>query len=172
MSVVGDKEYLARCDTYYLKPGFIYVTQKPAVIATVLGSCVSVCFYDTKNKFGGMNHYLYPEARDDKIRTAKYGDVSIMELYRTMLEFGSVHQNLVAQIVGGGYLEDNSDSEAVSKENVAVCKRCLEKLQIKIISEDTGGLLGRKVLYITEYNELAVTKLKRIRSTDFYYNEV
>ena len=169
--MVGDKEYISLCDTYYLRAGYIYVTQKPTVIATVLGSCVSVCLYDTENRFGGMNHYLFPEAKSKGERTAKYGDVSIMELYRTMREFGSVHKNIVAQVVGGGFLEGNPDSEFISKENINVCKRILEKLHIKIISEDTGGLLGRKVLYITEYNELAVTKLKKIRLTDYYYNQ-
>ena len=29
-------------------------------IATLLGSCVSVCLYDPKLRFGGANHFMLP----------------------------------------------------------------------------------------------------------------
>jgi len=46
---------------YFIKPGYIFVSAKPAIISAVLGSCVSVCIYDNKLKTGGMNHFKLPK---------------------------------------------------------------------------------------------------------------
>ena len=44
--------------------GDCYVSTEPAVIYTVLGSCVAVCLFDPVRRIGGMNHILLPgEAR-------------------------------------------------------------------------------------------------------------
>ncbi|MBF0293291.1 MAG: chemotaxis protein CheD, partial [Nitrospinae bacterium] len=44
----------------FVLPGEIAVTKQPSVIATLLGSCVAVCLYNTKGQYGGMNHYMLP----------------------------------------------------------------------------------------------------------------
>ena len=40
--------------------GDYYASKEPAIIYTLLGSCVAVCLYDRKNRIGGMNHILLP----------------------------------------------------------------------------------------------------------------
>ena len=42
----------------FLLPGEYYGTKLPCEIATLLGSCVSVCLYDRNLNIGAMNHYV------------------------------------------------------------------------------------------------------------------
>jgi chemotaxis protein CheD len=168
MRIMNDRSYVENCEKYHLNPGFIYVSMEPTIISTVLGSCVAVCMYDSEKKYGGMNHYLLPKKKQNDMATTKFGNVSIIKLYSTFVEFGSKLENLSAHVVGGAYLENSRDSKAVSDENVSICFQILDKLGIKIVSEDTGGIMGRKLVYFSEYNEIFVAKLQRIRSTDFF----
>lgn len=40
-------------ETYYLHPGYIYISRQQETIQTVLGSCVAVCLWDQSQKCGG-----------------------------------------------------------------------------------------------------------------------
>jgi len=51
-------------DMAKILPGEYYVTKTDEIIATVLGSCVSVCLRDTKLGIGGMNHFMLPENKN------------------------------------------------------------------------------------------------------------
>ena len=44
----------------YLHPGQVFVSPDPAVVTTILGSCVAVCVFDPVLRVGGTNHYLLP----------------------------------------------------------------------------------------------------------------
>ncbi len=46
-----------------LLPGDFVACQGEEMIVTVLGSCISVCLFETKLKMGGMNHFMLPEAK-------------------------------------------------------------------------------------------------------------
>ncbi len=37
---------------YLLKPGYVFLSQEPTLIYTVLGSAVTVCLWDRKNRYG------------------------------------------------------------------------------------------------------------------------
>ncbi|MGA2142856.1 MAG: chemotaxis protein CheD, partial [Brevinematales bacterium] len=47
---------------YFLKPGELLFSKVPAIVKTILGSCVSVCIFDNKQKFAGICHYLLPDS--------------------------------------------------------------------------------------------------------------
>ncbi len=153
---------------YFLSPGYIYLARAPTIISTVLGSGVSVCVYDKKEMFGAMNCFLYPEIREQGKTTALYGNVATIALIRLMLQEGSKPKHLVAQIFGGAYNEEVSKVRDVGSENVRVARKVLSRSGIKIISEDVGGTLGRKVVYDSYTNEVAVLKVERLRQSDWY----
>ena len=48
---------------YILEPGDYYYSNKEVVLSTLLGSCVSACLYDPKNKVIAMNHFLLSNRR-------------------------------------------------------------------------------------------------------------
>lgn len=153
---------------YFLSPGYIYLAKTPTVISAVLGSAVSVCLYDRKKKMGGMNCFLYPEIREHGKTTPLYGNVATIALIKIMLREGSRPNHLVAQILGGAYNGEISKGRDVGMENVRMARKILLGSGVKVISEDVGGALGRKVVYDTYTNEVAVLKVERLRESDWF----
>lgn len=152
--------------SYYLQPGYIYCSQSPATVRTVVGSCVSVCIWDRHLKYGAMNHFRYPTTRDRDQATPVYGNVATPELIRMMLEAGSRRTDLTAQIVGGACAIPG-DRASVGMRNAQVARAALERGGIQISSEDTGGHMGRKIVFDTATGHIIILKVHRIRAEDW-----
>jgi len=152
---------------YFLKPGHIFVSTKPTIISTVLGSCVSVYIYDTNRIVVGMNHFMLPYIREKDKTTAVYGNVATMTLIRMMIYDGSKSKDLEAQIFGGAYNPKISHKD-IGRENIIIAKKILEKKRIRVVSEDMGGEKGRKIVVNTSTNEVAAIKVERLRKGDWY----
>jgi chemotaxis protein CheD len=153
--------------TYHLEPGYIYFSRVPAVVRTVLGSCVAICLWDRRRSFGGINHFLYPFTKHRKEATPKFGNVAVSTLLRIMEEAGSLRSDLRAQIYGGGYPE-GAEGPDIGAENVRVARRMLNRKGIRIVSEDVGGNLGRKIVFDTASGHVAVLKVGNIRKSDWH----
>lgn len=152
-------------ENYFLQPGFIFVSDRPHLIHTVLGSCVSVCLWDSANGFGGMNHYIYGRSLR-KTGGARYGDLSIPYLLRLIKEAGSKIEDLKAHIIGGA--ENPELNSAVGRENVQIAEEIMNRNGIRVVSRDTGGVLGRKVIFNNATGEILVYKVQSIRRNDWY----
>ncbi|MBN2255914.1 MAG: chemotaxis protein CheD [Deltaproteobacteria bacterium] len=152
---------------YFLEPGYIFIASEPTVISTVLGSSVAVCIYDRKRKTGGMNHFLFPEPDKGIEPTAQYGNAATTELIRMMKTDGSQIKHLESQILGGGYNPDVSSID-IGRRNIMVARRVLTRHGIRVVSEDVGGAKGRKIVFHSNINEIAILKVDRIRRSDWY----
>ena len=152
---------------YFLKPGFIYLPAKPTAISTVLGSSVAVSLWDRSLKIGGMNHFLYPYADTKEKATAQYGNIAIVTLIRMMKSNGADLSKMQAQIFGGAFNPEESNRN-VGRENFKAARDILNGYRIKIISEDIGGELGRKVVFNTATCEIVILKVDRLRNSDWY----
>jgi chemotaxis protein CheD len=159
--------YMTASKRYFLMPGYVFVSQAPAAIQTVLGSCVGVCLYDRKKKYGGMNHYLLPAPRGEP-STARYGGPAMTALFRAFIDFGSDPGDLEAQIFGGAGMPGNSQSSAIGAENVFAARKFLARHGIPVLSEDVAGNLGRKLIFLSSLNRALVYKLDSIRRADFF----
>ena len=157
---------------YFLEPGYIFVSPQPAVISTVLGSCIAVCLYDGKQRIGGMNHFQFPATRRRGQAAARYGNVALPYLIRLILDRGSKKKNLEAQIFGGAHNRELS-SDDIGSENITIARKVLAREGIRIVSEDVGAQKGRKIVFNTRANEIAVLKVDQIRKGDWYpYQDV
>jgi chemotaxis protein CheD len=152
---------------YFLKPGYIFLADKPTIISTVLGSCVSVCMYDRKRRVGAMNMFLYPVVTEKSKATAMYGNVSTLMLIRMMENNGSKKKHLEAQVIGGGHNPEVSEKN-IGMENVNIALKVLEKQGIAVVSKDEGGEKGRKVVFNTATSEIAVFKVEKLRASDWF----
>ncbi|MFY9397126.1 MAG: chemoreceptor glutamine deamidase CheD, partial [Desulfomonilia bacterium] len=69
-------------------PGEFHVSSGE-IIATVLGSCISVCIRDTKTGIAGMNHFMLPgDVRSEEMffsASTKYGMFAMEQLINEML---------------------------------------------------------------------------------------
>lgn len=153
----------------FLYPGHIFVSKEPHQVSTVLGSCVSVCIWDPVNSIGGMNHHIHSEPFDYKDRTSQYGSIAIPYMIKMLIDLGGIKANFKAHIIGGAQKAEMG-SFNIGKENIAIAENILRKNFIQIITCDTGGEMGRKVVFDTQSGELIVYKVNNLRESDWYVN--
>ena len=153
--------------SYLLEAGHIYFTKDFAVIQVVLGSCVSVCLWDSRLLYGGMNHFVYPATLESAKATPVYGNVATIALLKMMTEAGSRIRDIKAHILGGGHPENMKEDKGVGTENIKVARDILKKKGVVIASEDVGGIMGRKIVFDTQTGQVAVLKVHKIREEDW-----
>lgn len=140
---------------FFLHPSNLYVASDAQWIVTVLGSCVSVCFFDSKRKIGGINHYMLPLWNGDGLESPKYGNVAILHLLTKMLEFGAKKDDIVCKIFGGAeVLNEPHSVYNIGQRNIELAYRIIAELNIPVISSSTGGRIGRKILFNTSTGEV------------------
>ncbi len=152
-------------EKYFLHPGYIFVSDQPYLIHTVLGSCVSVCLWDCRNRFGGMNHFIYDKAKGGA-KNSKYGNVSTSYIIRLMLEMGSHRTDLRAHIMGGG--ENPMLDSSIGRDNAAIAEKIIRENKIAIASKDVGGNSGRKVIFNNESGEILIYAVTNVRKSDWH----
>ena len=136
---------------HYLFPGALFVDPRPHLVTTVLGSCVSVCLWDSKLRVGGINHYLLPLWNGEGLSTPKYGNVAIEKLISGMLNLGCRKPHLIAKVFGGAALWKNQPGLLrVGDRNVALAQDILQEHKIPIVGSDLLGEQGRKLIFNTE----------------------
>jgi len=134
----------------YLFPGQIFTSSEPAIVSTILGSCVAVCLWDPEAHIGGMNHFLLP-ANPARASDARYGNTAMARLLEMLIERGASARRLLAKIVGGASVLNgfSNTRRSIGEQNVIVAREFLQKLDITLAGDQTGGRRGRKLLFHT-----------------------
>ena len=79
---------------------------------------------------------------------AKFADTGIELLIEMMVKQGARKGNLIAKVTGGSQMfsfNNNNSVLKIGERNVIATKEKLKDLNIRIISEDTGGNYGRTI---------------------------
>jgi two-component system chemotaxis response regulator CheB len=129
----------------FILPGEMSVARQPTDIATLLGSCVAVCLYSKNGSGGGMNHYMLPGGNNDTM-LGKYGDYATEKLIQQMAKVEPDKSAILAKIYGGGAVVGHLNTGfKVGERNIEIARRILKQHNIRIVEDDTGGDLGRKI---------------------------
>lgn len=143
----------------FLPPGEICCPSDPAVVSTILGSCVAICLWDSQERKGGMNHFLLPH-RGNSPPSSRYGDVAFARLLAAMERLGCHPVHLRAKVFGGAtVLPFGSRADTVGAQNVSVALDALGRYGIPVISRRTGGMRGLFVRFHTELGRAMVREL-------------
>ena len=142
-------------ETKYIYSSGLFVSEKPLILNTVLGSCVAVCLWDSKNKIGGMNHYMLPYWNGNGLASPKYGNIAITQLIGKMVALQGSPQNMLAKIFGGAkMLREQSNIFDIGRRNTELAHEILADQKIRIVAESTGGEKGRKIFFNTNTGEV------------------
>ncbi|RKY36371.1 MAG: hypothetical protein DRP78_03820 [Candidatus Omnitrophota bacterium] len=150
---------------YFLDPGYIAVNDKPTLFCSVCGNGIIIVIWDKIKHSGGMAHCIFPKKQKQKEKTNYQADVALPMMINKMLALKSVPRNMEAQVLGGGNFLGFSAKRA--NQVIRVIKKILDKFGIAIVSCDTGGIIGRKVMFDTFSGDVIVIKTKKVRSTDW-----
>jgi chemotaxis protein CheD len=146
LPVLGERQ------SAYLLPGELHASAEPCQIRTILGSCVSICLWDQRQRAGGMNHFLLPISREGNPASLRFADVATKTLLEKLLRLGCRHPNLQAKIFGGSsmFQSQNRYASSLGARNVAAALDLLKNAGIHVTVQETGGTQGRKIVFNTD----------------------
>lgn len=152
-------------DAAKVLPGEYYVTRRPMVIVTVLGSCVAACIRDKESGVGGMNHFMLPDGAGPSKASAvsmRYGAYAMDTLIDQLLKAGARRENLEAKVFGGGNVLSGFTTISVGERNAQFARDYLQAKRIRILAEDLNDVHPRKVYFFPESGKVLVKRLKQM----------
>ena len=160
-----------------LLPGEYYVSTRPEVIVTVLGSCVSACVRDRVFGIGGMNHFMLPLNHEERPQwgssevsaMTRYGNFAMEHLIHDILSNGGLKKNLEVKVFGGGRIMRGVTD--VGKNNIQFIQRFLQDEGLNIAGHDWGGDTPRKVYYFPKTGRVLMKRLQSLHNKTIVQRE-
>ena len=156
----------------YLKPGDIYISDKPAMISTLLGSCVAVTMFSPRLGAGAISHGVLPcckgkkPCEDDEYcrEGVRYVDCSIMRMLGWFMQNGVAREEIDVKVFGGSDMlsaPESTTKATVGQQNIAMAFHVLEKEMLRVSTSDVGGLRGRKIIFSSNTGEVLLKRLRK-----------
>jgi len=156
----------------YLQPGELHLARKPAIIRTLLGSCVGVTFWSAKLGAGALCHALLPRcpknsSADFSLATGRrYVDFSIRDLARRFDKLGALRSEVQVKLFGGAdVLPVNRTAGSRATVGSQNCEAAIDVLRaegFEVIASSLGGTRGRSIRFNTGTGEVLVRRLSRV----------
>jgi len=153
----------------YLHPGESYLARKPAIIRTILGSCVGVTFWSARLRIGALTHSQLPKGPGNSsgevsLRAChRYVDSSIRDVARQLDALGAIRAEVQVKLFGGADVllvsDPSSSKPTVGKLN---CEAALEVLRTEgfhVIASSLGGTSGMNIRFDTRTGAVLLRRL-------------
>ncbi len=157
----------------FLKAGEILVSDKPAAVKTVLGSCVSVVMFNSRLRLGAVCHGLLPECNTMNGSHCacregfRFVDCSIRKMLEELHSLGITNDEIVVKMFGGSDMfktvRGKPNPVNVGEQNIRAAIKVLGESNLRLAASDTGGSRGRQIIFIPNTGEVLV---KRLRSNE------
>jgi chemotaxis protein CheD len=152
-----------------LQPGELYLAQGPAILRTILGSCVSVTFWSARLGAGALSHGVLPRCPqtwppDSSLTDGyRYVDFSIRHLIHQFDALGARRDELEVKLFGGAdvlpLLSDRVDRPTIGALNCQSAVEVLAEEGLQVVASDLGGVRGRRIHFHTGTGVVLVYRL-------------
>jgi chemotaxis protein CheD len=152
----------------YVQPGESHLVSEPAIMRTVLGSCVGITFRIPRLGIAALCHPMLPNY-PVKGKTAltlqagrRYVDFTIHDLLRQFDSLGARRGEIEVKLFGGGdvLLVTNAASRpTVGKMNCDTALRVLEDEGLPVLASSLGGNCGLNLQFHTGTGEVLLKRL-------------
>jgi chemotaxis protein CheD len=149
----------------FLPQSQIFSDIRPHRLSTVLGSCVAVCLWDQRLKFGGMNHYMLPMWNGAGLASPKFGNIAIPKLIEQMNALGGNPQNYIAKVFGGGNVMGDDDKPFIYQIGTRNADHAIHMLtyeNIPVVAQKLRSKNGLKIIMDTGTGEVLVRSINRL----------
>jgi chemotaxis protein CheD len=135
--------------------GEVAASQRPAVLDTVLGSCVAVCMYDPILHAGSMNHILLPNCRVGD--TSPRCGIHAMELLiNELMKLGGDRRRFLAKAFGGANVLPGIKVPPVGERNARFVREFLVTEKIPLVAQRMGGTHAVHLYFRTDTGKATV----------------
>ena len=120
------------------------------LVTYALGSCIGICFYDTRIHLAALLHIMLPlNMETGRTNTMKYADTGIRETLRMMESRGAMRSRITAKIAGGAKMFEVSGGALgnIGQRNIESVHINLKREGIRLLKEDVGGTVARTLLF-------------------------
>ena len=143
-----------------LLPGEYYLALNQELLATVLGSCVSLCLFDPVLKIGGMNHFMLPDdPKENELILTRYGWPAMTCVLEGLLKAGAAKSRLVTKVFGGAQGFKQSSALRVGEMNIACADRFLAEHGLTCQARDVGGRDARRLLFFSDSGQVKMLRM-------------
>lgn len=147
----------------FLKPGELFLSRDPAIISTVLGSCVSITFFAPSVRLGAICHVMLPSGSiEDGFR---YVDTTLDYMVEKLRKLGIDAGSCEVKLFGGSdmLLADGLGGNrlTIGRQNIQEAQRKLDMLGIVTKVSDVGGGRGRKLFFNSHTGDVFLKKVRK-----------
>jgi chemotaxis protein CheD len=148
-----------------LTPGKLLITDQPAIVSTILGSCVSLCLHNERLRVGAICHGMLPRQKKTPMDGYfPYLDTAVDHMLETLRSrFGIAPSELRVKLFGGAsVLQTNmlgADGFAIGQQNIAAALDAIARFGLVPGVQKTGGTEGYKIFFNTSTGEVFVRRI-------------
>ncbi|MDQ7832252.1 MAG: chemotaxis protein CheD [Desulfovibrionaceae bacterium] len=148
------------------------VYERPTLVQTVLGSCVSVAFFSRQAGMGGIFHALLPHSADyEKVLTTgnryRYVDAAVAAVAASLERRGVDLSETECKVFGGASALFQGEV-GVGQKNVLAAYEALARHKLRVTASHVGGERGRKLVFFSHTGEVFVKFLKSVGASCRY----
>ena len=151
----------------YLQPGESRLVREPAILRTLLGSCVGIAFRVPRLGLGALCHPMLPRFPVKQALTMtrsagrRYVDYAIRDLARQFDALGARRDEVEVKLFGGGDVlltGNDATRPTVGRLNIEVAIKVLEEEGFCIIASSLGGQRGINIYFNTQTGEVLLQR--------------
>lgn len=165
-SIIGNK--------ILLNPGELIICESEQQIWTVLGSCVSIIFYNRRTQRSAICHAQLannkeiltcsdycsnPCGRDMQENDFKYVTCAFKHMLNQFEKAGIRKSEIEVSLYGGASMLRKSELLHIGGKNLKEAKHLIKKNHLRVVNEDTGGTYSRSIILDTKSGEIKLTKI-------------
>ncbi|MEO8271688.1 MAG: chemotaxis protein CheD [Aureliella sp.] len=128
-----------------IRMGEMNIASDGEELRTLLGSCVGLALYDSRQRVGGLAHIVLPDSRGSMTTPGKFADLAIPVLISLLSKKTSRKLSLTAKIAGGASMFKTTAATNIGLLNIEACENILRELRVPIIGRHCGGGQGRRM---------------------------
>jgi chemotaxis protein CheD len=157
---------------FYLQPGEVHLARSPAILKTVLGSCVGVTFWSPRLGLGALCHGILPRCPPNlsSAESYRYVDFAICDLARQFEHFGAIRGEVQIKVFGGADVlpvhSAKSWRATVGHQNWHTALEVLRDQHFTVLASDLGGSVGRTIQFHTGTGEVLLRRLTHLTPDD------
>jgi chemotaxis protein CheD len=161
-----------------VQPGQLYLARSPAILRTILGSCVGVTFWSARLQAGALCHGVLPHCPPHTAgkEAYRYVDFSIRFLAEQFDLLGVARGELEIKLFGGADVLPVSEFSAakltVGAMNCQTALAVLDAEGLLVGASDLGGTRGRTVRFHTGTGEVLLQRLARMPGAGRHQREL